>query len=525
MVRLVGRCVRSFLLYATAVTAAGPAAARADGASDPTGLTSAHRRLLAAARAAAPPASAAAEAALLRELGGAAFRAGALLLGDLDLFKAPAEDLLQRLKTALHSLEWTSNFGVDEDFRKSNPGEPAMNLSTMDAYGGRIPSMWELKADGSSLVSGTPEAEWRILDAAETGLYGLPAFSGPSPVAPGARPQASEAAERPQYLAGNLRRQGLGVPRYGAYAAVLRASAVAERGLVLSSDSGGWTNICNASVTPIQSWFKAVQYLGRCAGMLAGGAKTPVPATPDHLLHALLGNTQIFEHLGGSLPRVVHQLLSPGATVHPLETVMYLESGLLGYLRVDDMKLMVASFPGLIGTNASRDLRHFCARHGVPLAWAVGDGRSWSEETADKMQWVPFSPSSWPVGEGRLLDPASWRLTNASARGDSVDVQVWAEVENEIADQRRQGLKSDYQAAFLRLQVAGGIVLPLRGATCVNVDLCFGVVPTAPKGEATDCVCRLPPQERPLALPQALTSAVQEVPPSLEQLTAESVIV
>merc|ERR1719181_1328575 len=92
------------------------------------------------------------------------------------------------------------------------------------------------------------------MEAAETGLYQLPiSESAKLPVGP----NPIEALERPQYLAGNIHsRADIGVPHYGIFAAVLRNDVVRTRAVMLSSDSGGWQNVCNTTVTPIQKWFK-----------------------------------------------------------------------------------------------------------------------------------------------------------------------------------------------------------------------------------------------------------------------------
>merc|ERR1712150_77815 len=133
-------------------------------------------------------------------------------------------------------MEYTSNFGISPEYRNAHPGEPSMDISTIEKFG-RIPTMWELRALNSSLVESTPDNEWKILEAAETGLYHLPLSSHPLPVGP----TRMEALERPQYLAGNIHSHAdIGVPRYGVYAAVVRNSVVRERAVLLASDSGGW---------------------------------------------------------------------------------------------------------------------------------------------------------------------------------------------------------------------------------------------------------------------------------------------
>jgi hypothetical protein len=118
-------------------------------------------------------ASKSAEAELISEFRSPRFVAGLLSHGAFKLAMTPADKLLEQVKIALTNMEYTSNFGVSEAFRKTHPGQPSMNFSTIDELG-RIPTMWELRALNSSLVAGIPDKQWKILEAAETGEYRLP---------------------------------------------------------------------------------------------------------------------------------------------------------------------------------------------------------------------------------------------------------------------------------------------------------------------------------------------------------------
>lgn len=461
-------------------------------------LTPVQLRLMEVAKPVAEVASAAAEAELLKEIGSLSFRIQMLLM-DSDLVRRSPESLLKDLKRALVSMEWTSNFGVDAAFVASNPGAPMMNFDTLEHWG-RIPGMWELKANRSDLVKGIPRNQWRILDAAETAFYGLPPFLGPDRLSP----TAAEAFERPSYLGGNLRRADLGIMRYGAYAAVLRNDVVRERALVLTSDSGGWENGCNTSLTPVQSWSQplAKVLLNGCDNMYAGGAggRDPhhvVPATSDHLLHALLHNARIFSRLGGGLPRLMHEFLSPGAIVPPLETLFYLEGGLLGPLRMEDVKLIVANFPGVYGTSEADKLRAYCARHDVPLAWGLGGGRASKEELNERWEWLPFSPVGWLAGAPRLLDPSSCNSTTVRCPLEpSNSLQSpWVVIEAEVQRERQllngtAPLRAQWQDWFARLMslASPSVVWPLRGGDCPSPDLCFGTFEQIP-GQR-ECICR-----------------------------------
>jgi hypothetical protein len=462
-------------------------------------VTPKQARFLAEAQQMAVTASQKAESELIEAFKALEFREGLLAHGAFGLAALPAAELLEKVKTALASMEYTSNFGISAAYRHDHPGEPAMNFSTIDEYG-RIPTMWELRALNSSLVAGTPDDEWKIMEAAETGLYQLPiTISSKLPVGPN---QTTAALERPQYLAGNIHsRADVGVPRYGVFAAVLRHDVVRQRAVMLSSDSGGWQNACNKSVKSIQKWFKILgPDLARCDGIHAGGQDRPVLGTKGHELHTILGNTVMFGKTGGHLSRLVWELLDSSAHVRRLETLMYTEAGLLGPLRPRDMKLLVASFPSVFGTPDAQVLRAFCARHGVPLAWALSSGESWDAEQIQKStmpEWMPFSRFADPVGGARMLDPASWHLTNATA--PTIATKIWAFIETEVMKRRNESAASGNQVItsaqfkgwWQTLDGSGGSVQPLRGAECASTDLCFG---TYQKNDRVrDCVCRMPP--------------------------------
>lgn len=445
-----------------------------------------------------------AEAELIEAFQTPEFRAGLLVHGAWELTLLPAVEILGRVKAALASMEYTSNFGISEEFRKTHPGDASMNFSTIDEFG-RIPTMWELRARHSSLSAGIPEKQWKILEAAETGLYRFPITeSSKLPVGPN---ETEAAEERPSYIAGNIHsRADVGVSRYGVYGAVLRNEVIRERSVMLGSDSGGWSNVCNTTVEPISHWMKfpAALFCG-CDGIFTGGSKSEsrvALGTLDHQLHTILANTIIFGLTGGHLSRLVWQLLVPDANVRRLETLMYTEAGLLGPLRPKDMKLLVASFPTIYGTPDADALRAFCAKHNLPLAWALSSGETWDDAQISKatmQEWVPFSKLSDPVGGSRLLDMASWSLTNNTVPQNAQ--AIWDDVEAEVKSMRNKAtvLSQDISASqfsgwFSTLSDATGNLKPLRGSECSDTDLCFGTYTTEVRMPSSrDCACRLPP--------------------------------
>jgi hypothetical protein len=54
-------------------------------------------------------------------------------------------------------------------------------------------------------------------------------------------------------------------------------------------------------------------------------------------------------------------------------------------LVVIESQVLVGSFPGLFGSEMGEDLRKFCSRHGVPLAWSLSDGQEWTKEEEESL--------------------------------------------------------------------------------------------------------------------------------------------
>jgi len=272
-------------------------------------------RIMAEVRHAAVNASLMAEREILEHVGTASFRAALMIEGAHELLSLSAEQLLQTLKENLESIEYINNFGLDEESLKKNPGQGAMDVHTIEAWG-HIPSDWELRHNKSTLVANVNPKQWGIYDAAETGLYPLPEFKNLH------APTLAEIQQRPKYLAGNLRRLDAGLLRYGAMSAVIRNQVVLERAVFLPADSGGWESMCNASVDPVVKASVFEKLLVPCKEIFAGGDGRPVLGVADQQLHTVLANAKVFGRVGGHLARQLHQFLSPTASdeaMRPME--------------------------------------------------------------------------------------------------------------------------------------------------------------------------------------------------------------
>jgi len=472
------------------------------GIDSPAQLTPAQVKVIADARVASAIASKSAEEELLNAFSSEAFKLELSLEGrgrGQRLASLLPAELLAAVKGSLDNLEWTMNFGLDAESQKLHPGDSAMGTQTVEEFGGRFPTMWELKTAKSPLAANLSVNEWGILEAAEQGLYHQSAFVS------FAEPTLTEATQRPAYLAGNMRRLDIGVQRYGAIAAVVRGDVVRERVVILGSDSGGWETGCNKSVTPVQNQSWIEKMLEKEALRCEPVHTTPLGVAEQHL-HSFLANSRTFGKVGGHLARLVYQLLEDDADVRPLEGNMYTEGGLLGNYTVGDNKLFVASFPGLFGTPQGLALRSFCQKYGVPLAWGLGSGRTWPEEEARQLSWAPLEPFEfWSAGSARLLDPVSgWPFTNSSAGGGSSSKEAWSKVWDDIEAARQRGssrgdqegrdLNQDaFKSWWRSLAAVDPPVKPLQSGDCASADLCFGTFHTTGPGAPRDCACRVLP--------------------------------
>merc|ERR1712136_580939 len=79
------------------------------------------------------------------------------------------------------------------------------------------------------------------------------------------------------------------------------------------------------------------------------------------------------------LARLVWQMLSRNAVLSRIETLWNTEALVLGAVRMVDIKVMVASFPGLFRTEEGDALLDFCRRNQLPPVWGLGDGQQVSQ--------------------------------------------------------------------------------------------------------------------------------------------------
>jgi len=240
--------------------------------------------------------------------------------------------------------------------------------------------------------------------------------------------------------------------------------------------------------------------------------------TADHQLHTILTNAKYYAKVGGSykslggsasyLPRLVYQLLVSKATATPFETMLYTEAALLGPMRPQDMKMIVANFAAVYGTPDALLLQEYCVKHGIPLVWGLNGGEDWM---VTPPALSPDAASNVDVAADRILDPISVPATNATLQQNSLMKEVWDAVHKEVAKQRVSGEASKLQASdfkdwWNKLASFGVPIQSLRHGDCASADLCFGTYRSS-EG-ARDCVCRHDPaaEQKVVALGEAESS-------------------
>lgn len=474
-----------------------PGVSQTQWSTSPPAVTSYQKQLLASVAESGKAASEAAEELLLEAFRSKEFRLAMLVFDDPDAMRiasASAEDTLEELRQNLDSMEYTANFGLTAEDRREHPGKAGPNFTTIDHWG-YYPNMWQLKFANSTLMQGVPDRQWDIYDGAEVGLYDLKGFAHPQEH----NPTWAEAAERPTYTYKSLHRADTGCEVYGAYTLIFRNGVIRDRALIAATDTGGWENACNQTLPGTRAsdwWFKLFYGFYDCKGM--GGSEYKATnfhaklARHGHEFHTILGNSIALRKLGGAgshtayLARLVWQMLSRNAVLSRIETLWNTEALVLGAVRMVDIKVMVASFPGLFGTEEGDALLDFCRRNQLPLVWGLGDGQQVSQRTREQWMPPPFGFPKVEAGRARLLDPSMVDLTNgtaatpeALAKWKSIDAEVRAFRATKDPDQIQM---FDWWNSLNETKMT---VPPLRGMDCSDSDLCFGV-----ESSTNKCICR-----------------------------------
>jgi len=155
------------------------------------------------------------------------------------------------------------------------------------------------------------------------------------------------------------------------------------------------------------------------------------------------------------------------------------------------MPLTYPNFPAIYGTEQAKAVQEFCAKHRIPLAWALNDGKTGTEPNEAPVQLGPDTKATLDVGATRLLDPTSRLITNVSFVQEATGEQVWKHVHTQMATSRSSGKKlqpSDFMGWWKQLSSFGLPLQPLQHGDCANADQCIGTLSVA--NGVNECVCQ-----------------------------------
>lgn len=441
----------------------------------------AQRTLVAAVSASAARASAAAEPAFLALLDEPGFRAS-LRACCREIADDPARSLLQRLQRELRSAELTHGFNANA----SHPWHGSGWEGDVDIVGAAqlsyFPNLWI-----NFLEKITPG--WRVPEAdtslAEIGMMGFAPFTGADAAGNPEPKSFEEAALRPFYTTANLLHLPTGDPWFGDVTVVLRNSEAQPMALLEPSDTGQFQDFCNSSRPQAGTCGYPIPM--NCSGVPGMTYGAWPQGTFEHHVHTLLGNVRLWESGAGAavpnctqgvLPRIFGALFGNSSSRDKLnyaELLTFVEVNIAGTVQYPQgVKLIVAEFASLFGTQAGKRVQAWAMQHGWMLAWAFGN----SGEQAPQLYGKHLDQATWSADGGRVLDPVvlAHSTANLSATPSAATTfeALWA------ANSSSTNLRESWAALPAMLRISAG----LRADDCADSNACIGV--TTGSGR---CVC------------------------------------
>jgi hypothetical protein len=369
--------------------------------------------------------------------------------------KSPRE-LLEVLKLNLDTVDYTTNFNLEPWQQQWAMGQTVDNIDDLGSFA----NLWQLELRGYA-----PRCD--DCEKAEVDFYKLKQF------ATRASPSWDEAAERGVYIFKNVHRVDIGGDwTFGHTVAVYRNSVMRTRSLMTPGDSGLWFGKgCKEQPMKTDDQFDCSAY---SVDMPIG-----VPGV-DSEMHMLVRQAAAwapkFGGFAGSLAAIFHNMLDPEATMNVFNDCP--EAMVLGSVLMTDLKMIVASFPVLAGTERGAALVDFCQRHSLPLLWAFSDGH---------VNTGGYDPlTKFVAGRDRLLDPSTIGFTNGKVPSDAA--VTWDAAISELKSKRDSGALptgADVSDYWHKASAAGSAVAAMRGGDCADTDLCFGTQSN------TGCICRV----------------------------------
>eukprot|EP00040_Diaphanoeca_grandis_P009079 m.47537 g.47537 ORF g.47537 m.47537 type:complete len:460 (-) comp20515_c0_seq1:62-1441(-) len=412
---------------------------------------------------AAAIASAIADSKLLELLEEKEFRSQLLACCGSELANTPAPTLLSLLKQEFMVAEMTHNFHANSS--GTWEGDVDINVAANMSY---LPNLWTIM-----YLKISPYRTQKQEDYAEVNLMGFRPFTGGHIIGNSTPPSFDEAAERPFYTTSNLLHIDAGDPTFGDVSMVVSPSYGWQMALIQPCDTGNWEDSCNVSSGHQPQACHYPQPLNCSAWDRQQG-------TYDHFSHILLANINMWDSgkncTSNVLARYFARLYGNANTDSELyklegkDFLTFIEPDLAGTVRYPEgIKLVVASFTSLFGTENGRKVQEFCRMWGWMLTWALSTN----------------SAESFDV-DLRVIDPHVFDATtakhnmtiSADARGHFAD--LWQTVNASGSNLPPTTWTSHWMSLPQELRLSAGI----RARDCEDVDSCVGV-----STHSNMCVC------------------------------------
>ena len=273
---------------------------------------------------------------------------------------------------------------------------------------------------------------------------------------------------------------------FGDVTLVLRNSEVQAMALLEPSDTGQFQDYCNASRPPANTCGYPIPM--NCSGVPGMTYGVWPQRTFEHHVHTLLGNVRLWESrtvaavpncTQGVLARIYGALFGNSTSREKLnyaELLTFVEVNIAGTVQYPQgVKLIVAEFASLFGTQAGRRVQAWAIKHGWMLAWALGNGGG----KAPQLYGKHLDQATWSADGGRVLDPVvlGHSTANLSATPSAV-----AAFHTQWAANISAKLHESWAALPATLRISAG----LRADDCADSNACVGVTASG------SCVCYAP---------------------------------
>ncbi|EDQ89097.1 uncharacterized protein MONBRDRAFT_37188 [Monosiga brevicollis MX1] len=400
-------------------------------------------------------------------------------------------DILAGLIAGLDVAELVHNFGRYDDGNcgmdvtmKTGPGQPYFY------------NQWLLQALGFIPID---VANNVFPDESEVRFFGYVPFVNTS------QPDVNTSADRPVYTGLNMFRGSLGNPQCGPISAVFKRSYLQGAALAAPIDTGLFIGLCGDGQGT--GWFGVHCHSWATANGTLGVLDQMVHLLPIWLEYynstrALVGDT----YPAYNLARLVLRLLARTTYTRPdaglaltfvENTFGYLEVNTLATLRYPtSVKMMMASFDLMFGTDEAATLRAWCVEQGWPLIWATNPYETHFICAPNTSTNCDVPPDRLILGmeraNVRVLDPivlsALPTFANATAGSDWFGVRArfnasWAAVtaDRSAGEPTTDDLRFRWDELLfstdpsgLALANSSALVEPLFVGACADPD-CIGV--------------------------------------------------